>query len=140
MNVVIFSGNISTEIELKHTQTGIPVTSFNLAVRRPGTKEKITDFFKIVAWRSKAEFISGHFAKGDGIELKCSAITRKYKDKNGNQQEVTEFVVDEADFGKAKKSNSQRNEAAYEQNNEVANTQSSTTDGFAEYESDDLPF
>lgn len=138
MNVAALSGNISTEIELKHTQSGIPVTSFNLAVRRPGTKDDVTDFFRIVAWRSTAEFISGHFSKGDGIELQCTATTRKFTDKNGNQREVTEFVADRAYFGKAKKSGNQSQTNG--QNNGVSYEQNASVEEFTEYESDDLPF
>ena len=135
MNVVVFSGNIASNIELKHTNSGIPVTSFNLAVRRPGTKNEVTDFFPIVAWRSTAEFICNHFQKGDGIEVQCTATKRSYEDKNNNKRTETEFVADRVDFGKAKKlkdpEQAQPN-VAYEQNY--------TPDKFVEYNGDDLPF
>lgn len=135
MNIVVFSGNIASDIELKYTQSGIPVTSFNLAVRRPGAKESVTDFFPIVAWRSTAEFICNHFQKGDGIEVQCIATTRKYEDKNHNRRTATEFVADRVDFGKAKKPREPE-----PQENNVANEQNYTQEGFTEYDGDDLPF
>ena len=139
MNSCVLSGNISTDVELKHTQSGIPVTSFNLAVRRPHTKD-VTDFFTVVAWRSTAEFISSYFQKGDGIEVRGYAMPREFKDKNGNKRTVTEFTAEEVDFGKSRRNKETARPsggAAYEQNN--------SDDGFVEVNddspfSDDLPF
>ena len=54
--------------ELRHTQNGIAVASFRLAVDRDfkdrETGERKADFINIVAWRQTAEFVSRFLTKG----------------------------------------------------------------------------
>lgn len=95
-NKSILIGNLVATPELKQTQSGIPVTSFRLAVGRKTQKE--TDFIDIVAWRATAEFICRHFEKGNPI-LVCGSIqVRSWQDKDGNKRTTTEVVADEVSF------------------------------------------
>lgn len=66
MNNVSISGRTTKDIELRHTQSGVPVCSFSVAVDRPGVKDT-TDFLDCVAWRKSAEFANKYFHKGDRI-------------------------------------------------------------------------
>lgn len=100
-NKVIIIGNVSNEIELKQTNNGTSVCSFNVAVNRfskePG-EEKKADFFTIVAWQSKAEFVSKYFSKGKPI-LVCGRLeNRSWTDKNGNNRISTEIIAEEVSF------------------------------------------
>ncbi len=63
MNVVILTGRLTVDPELKYTQQGTACTSFNLAVDR-ASKNDETDFPTIVAWRETAEFASKYLHKG----------------------------------------------------------------------------
>ena len=105
-NVVILSGRICNELELKYTQSNIPVCSFTLAVDRRGGKgeDKQTDFINIVAWRTTAEFITKYFAKGSMIGIEGSIQTRKYKDKEGVIRTAFEVVANNVQFMESKKS------------------------------------
>ena len=105
MNKVIETGYIASDIELKQTNDGINVTSFNLAVKRPHTRDK-TDYFKVVCWRSTAEFVSRYFTKGSGIEVSGHLETRSWEDQNGTKRYAVEIVAEEVDFGKKSKSDS----------------------------------
>ena len=107
-NVVILSGRICNELELKYTQSNIPVCSFTLAVDRRGGKgeDKQTDFINIVAWRTTAEFITKYFAKGSMIGIEGSIQTRKYKDKEGVIRTAFEVVANNVQFMESKKSES----------------------------------
>ena len=65
LNKVILIGRLANEPELKWTPSGIPVTTFRLAVERPMSaearqsgQEKQADFIDIVAWRQQAEVAS----------------------------------------------------------------------------------
>lgn len=60
INKVFIKGNISSEVELKQTQSGTSVCSFNVAVNRftKDPNEAKADFFTVVAWQQKAEFVS----------------------------------------------------------------------------------
>ena len=103
MNKVFLTGYIASEIEVKSTSQGTSVVTFQLAVKRPRTKNDVTDFITIVCWRSTAEFISRYFHKGSGIEVSGVLTVRKWEDKNGNNRYSTEVVADEVDFGKKSK-------------------------------------
>ena len=94
MNKVVESGRICQDLELKQTQNGVPVLSFNLAVSRPRVKDT-TDYLPIVCWRQNAEYLSQYAMKGSFIELSGTVQSRKYQDNNGNNRTVIEIVADE---------------------------------------------
>jgi single-strand DNA-binding protein len=99
-NKVILVGNLVADPELKKTQSGVSVCSFQIAVNRRFQKEgqHETDFFGIVAWRNTAEFVSRYFHKGKPI-LVCGQLqTRSWTDQNGQKRYTTEVVADEATF------------------------------------------
>lgn len=100
LNKVILGGRLTSDIELKTTQTGISVCSFTIAVnRRTGKdKEQTADFITCQAWRQTAEFIAKYFRKGSSICIVGSIQTRNWTDQNGQKHFKTEIVVDEAMF------------------------------------------
>lgn len=101
LNRVILMGRITHDLELKQTQGGVSVLSFNIAVDRGYVRqgeERQTDFISCVAWRQRAEFINNYFAKGRMIAIEGSLQTRTYDDKNGVKRYVTEVVVDNVSF------------------------------------------
>lgn len=98
MNNCSFMGRITQDIELKNTPNGVAVCSFNIAVDRPRSKEKIADFFTVVAWRGTAEFICKYFRKGQKIALTGTLTTRKWEDKNNQKRIAYEIVADQAFF------------------------------------------
>lgn len=100
-NKVILMGRITKDIEIKTTPSGNAVTSFSIAVdRRVKSKdgEKVTDFIDCVAWRQTADFIARFFGKGKAILIEGELQTRTYTDKNGNNRNVVEVIVDRASF------------------------------------------
>lgn len=105
-NLVVLTGRLTGQPELKTTANGISVCTFSIAVDRAYKKgeEKETDFINIVAWRQTAEFISKWFTKGNLIGIEGSIQTRKYTDKNGNNRTAFEVVANNAQFIESKKS------------------------------------
>lgn len=106
-NLVVLTGRLTADAELKYTQSNIPVTSFSLAVERRYQQggEKITDFINCVAWRNTAEFISKYFKKGDPITIQGEIQTRNYTDKDGKSRKAVEVVVNDARFVPQKANN-----------------------------------
>ena len=104
-NLVILTGRLTADPELKTTQSGTPVCSFTIAVNRNkrANEEQQTDFINLVAWQQKAEFISKYFKKGSLIGIEGSIQTRKYTDKNGNNRTVFEVKVNDTQFVESKK-------------------------------------
>ena len=100
LNKVILGGRLTSDIELKTTQSGVSVCSFSIAVNRKTGKDKEqqTDFINCQAWRQTAEFISKYFGKGASICVVGSLQVRSWQDQNGQKRYATEVVVDEALF------------------------------------------
>lgn len=105
-NIVILSGRLTADPELKTTQNGVSVCSFSIAVERryKQGEERQADFINIVAWRSTAEFVSKHFTKGSMIGIEGSIQTRKYQDKDGNNRTAFEVVANNVQFVEPKRS------------------------------------
>ena len=112
-NKVILMGRLTSDPELKQTQNGVAVTSFNIAVDRrfKQGEERQTDFITIVAWKNTAEFICKYFGKGQAI-LVCGELqTRSWEDQQGNKRYATEVVASEVSFCEAK-NNSEGNNSS----------------------------
>ena len=138
-NLVVLTGRLTADPELKTTPNGVPVTSFSIAVNsnyRAG-EEQQTDFINIVAWRQRAEFITKYFNKGSLIGIEGSIQTRRYTDKNGNNRTAFEVVVNNAHFVESKR------DGAPAAMNEPASFSNADANDFADLgdaTDDDLPF
>ena len=100
-NKTILGGRLTADPELKTTPSGVSVTSFTVAVNRPGKgKDGKTqaDFINVTAWRQTAEFITRFFHKASSICVVGSIQTRNWTDPQGQKHYATEVVVDEAYF------------------------------------------
>jgi single-strand DNA-binding protein len=69
VNKVMLIGNLTRDVELRHTKEGTPVGSFGLATNRnwtqdSGEKREETDFHRIVAWGKLAELCEKYLKKG----------------------------------------------------------------------------
>lgn len=101
MNVVILTGRLTAEPELRYTQQGTPCTSFNLAVDR-ASKNDETDFPTIVAWRETAEFACNYLHKGSRIVVRGEIRTRTYTGNDCKNHKVTEVQADRLEFADSK--------------------------------------
>ena len=104
-NLVVLTGRLTADPELKTTPNGISVTSFSIAVDRRyrSGEERQTDFINIVAWRTSAEFICKYFKKGNLIGIEGSIQPRRYQDKNGNNRTAFEVVANNVQFVESKR-------------------------------------
>ena len=101
MNNISLVGRLTADPELKQTQKGISVTSFSIAVDRPGSQDT-TDFIPVVAWRQNGEFVAKYFRRGQRIGLTGKLTSRQYEDKNGNKRTAYEVVADRVEFVESK--------------------------------------
>lgn len=107
-NVVILSGRLTSDVELKTTPSGVSVCSFTIAVERryKQGEDRQADFVNIVAWRQTAEFVSKFFSKGSMIGIEGSIQTRRYQDKDGNNRTAFEVIANNVQFIETKRSES----------------------------------
>ena len=107
-NLVVLTGRLTADPELKYTPNNIPVTSFSIAVSRryKAGEETQADFINIVAWQKTAEFVTKYFSKGSMIGIEGSIQTRRYQDKEGKNRTVFEVVANNVQFVESKRDSS----------------------------------
>jgi single-strand DNA-binding protein len=99
LNKVMLIGNVGREPELKHTPSGIPVTSFAIVTAnrwrdRSGVMQIHLDWHQIVAWRELAEVCQKIIRKGERIYVEGKIQTRSFNDKNGLKKNTVEILAD----------------------------------------------
>lgn len=107
LNHIIIMGRLAKDPELRHTQSGVAVASFRLAVDRDfkekGSGERQTDWIDVVAWRQTGEFVDRYFTKGRMAVVEGRLQIRQYTDKEGNKRTAAEVVASNVYFGDSKK-------------------------------------
>lgn len=91
LNQVTLLGRLAQTPEIKSTPGGKAVTRFDLAVQVP-TKNKDTppDYFTIVCWEEKADFVRRYLSKGSQIVVTGRLVTRKWEDKHHQKRKEVE--------------------------------------------------
>lgn len=100
LNNAVVMGRLTSDPELRTTQSGVSVTRFTVAVDRGYVKqgeERKADFINVVAWRNTAEFICNYFKKGNMIAVQGSIQTGVYE-KDGIKRATFEIVADNVSF------------------------------------------
>lgn len=115
INKVILVGNLGADPEARYTQSGTPVTTFNIATTerwkdREGNRQEETEWHRIVAWNRLAEICSEHLKKGKKVYIEGKLKTRKWQDQNGNDRNTTEIIArDMQMFGSGQGTGEQEN-------------------------------
>ena len=100
VNKVMLIGNLTRDVELRHTKEGTPVASFALATNRnwtqeTGEKREETDFHRIVAWGKLAELCEKYLKKGRKVYVEGRLHSHSWTDNEGLQKAVTEIIIDD---------------------------------------------
>lgn len=107
LNKIFLQGRLVADPELRHTQNGVAIASFRLAVDRDfkdrETGEKKADFINVVAWRQTGEFVSRFFTKGRMAIVDGRLQLRDYTDRDENKRTIAEVVADNVYFGDSRK-------------------------------------
>lgn len=102
LNRIILQGRLVADPELRHTQNGVAVATFRLAVDRDfkdrDTGERKADFINVVAWRHTGEFASRYFGKGQMAVLEGKLQSRTYEDQDGKRRYTTEVIAENLYF------------------------------------------
>ncbi|PQP78435.1 single-stranded DNA-binding protein [Spiroplasma sp. ChiS] len=84
MNQFIAIGRTTKDIEIKRTQNGKEYAMFQLAVTRPHSIQKDTDFITCQVWNKQANLLQQYCHKGSKIAI--TGILQSYKDKDNKIQ------------------------------------------------------
>ena len=101
MNKAILVGRPAQDPEVRYTQGGKAVASFNLAVNRFGggsAQKESADFIPIVAWEKLAEICGNNLTKGSQILVEGRLQIRSYETQDGQKRRVSEVVAQSIEF------------------------------------------
>lgn len=119
MNIVILSGNICNEWDIRSTISGKMVVTNTIAVRDGKDKSQ---FIKIKAWESTADLLTKYINKGDKVTLQGMFKTDTYE-KDGKKNYFNYVLIQGFEFGYKPKSASDQNnltEASKEEQEQAA--------------------
>ena len=137
MNSICITGNLTRDIELKSSQSGLSVCTFTLAVKRPHTAET-TDFVPCVAWRQSADFLAKYARKGNRVGVTGVLTSRMYEDRDGKKRTFYEVTASAVELlGSRVKSQNADQPAGKTQSEQVGVFEQEMGDMLSD---DDLPF
>jgi single-strand DNA-binding protein len=93
-------GNLGRDPEMKYTPSGMPVTTFSVAVSRTwrtpeGENKDETEWFRIVAWQKLAETCNEYLRKGSKVYIEGRVQTREWQGQDGQNRQTVEVVASE---------------------------------------------
>ena len=144
VNKVILIGNLGRDPEIRHTQSGTPVTNFTMATtdqwkdQQTGERHEKTEWHRIVVWGKQAEIVNEYCRKGRQVYVEGSLQTREWTDREGVKKYTTEVKAQRVQML------GRRDEAAAApaQTTQVAEPApgGGASGGGGGYEEDDIPF
>ena len=103
-NKVILMGNLTRDVELRHTNSGTPVTEIGLAVNEKrkdanGQLVEETTFVDITLWGRTAEICNEYLGKGSGVLIEGRLKLDQWDDKQtGQKRSKLGVVLDRFEF------------------------------------------
>lgn len=99
MNSVVLIGRLTRDPEIRYTSgTQNAVATFTIAVDRPFSKEKATDFLRIVVFGKQAENCERFLTKGRLVGIQGRIQTGSYKTQTGETRYTTDIIADRVEF------------------------------------------
>lgn len=103
LNKVMIIGNLARDVELRYTQSGLPVANMTVATNesytdKEGNKVEKAEFHRVTAFQRVAENCSNYLAKGSLVYVEGSLTTRKWQDQQGQDRYTTEIKAERVQF------------------------------------------
>lgn len=100
MNKIVLIGNLTKDPEQRETSSGVKVTSFTIAVNRRFAVDgvKLTDYFRINAWRGLADSCFNYLSKGRKVAVIGELQARTYENHDGKTVMSLDVSADEVEF------------------------------------------
>ena len=129
MNRLTIIGNLTKDPELRTTQSGINVCTFSVAVNRMKRDESgqdEADFFRVTAWRELGELCAKWLIKGRKVAVVGPVSVSTYTGQDRKTYANLEVMAQDVEFLSPR--------------DQVTEKPSSAPAGFAQVETDELPF
>lgn len=98
MNHITIHGNVSQEPELRVTNSGMNVLSFNVADSYGKDEKKKTTFHSITVFGQLAENVASSLKKGDSVIVAGRMEADEFTKKDGTKGKSVKIIADEVGF------------------------------------------
>lgn len=101
-NKVILLGNLTRDVELRHTQSGQALAKFGMAINRKwsqnGEQKESTCFVDLTAWGRQAEVLQQYVKKGSQLFVEGRLEYSTWETPEGGKRNKLEVVVENFQF------------------------------------------
>ena len=101
-NKVILLGNLTRDVELRHTQGGQALAKFGMAINRKytvnGEQKETTCFVDLTAWGKQAELLNQYVRKGSQLFVEGRLEYSTWEAQDGGKRSKLEVVVENFQF------------------------------------------
>lgn len=96
MNIVIHTGRLGADPEVRKTNSGKSVVNASVAVYagKDVSGKILTDWYRWTVWGDQADRFAAKARKGDTVMMKGRSTVKTYQ-KDGQDMKVTEFVCED---------------------------------------------
>lgn len=98
VNRVILVGNLTRDVEVRHTQGGMAVAKFGLAINRKSKNAETTCFVDCTAFDKSAELLAQYVRKGSPLFVEGRLEFSTWEAKDGGKRSKIEVVVENFQF------------------------------------------
>ena len=103
VNVVVITGNLTRDPELRSTPGGTPVCKLRVAVnsRRKDPSGNWVDkpnYFDVTVWGAQGENCANYLAKGRPVAVEGRLDWREWEDKEGGKRQTVEVIANSVQF------------------------------------------
>lgn len=104
INICVISGNLTRDPELRHTQSGMAVMGFGVAVNErrrnqsTGEWEDCPSFVDCTMFGNRAEAVSKLLSKGAKVAVEGKLRYSSWEAKDGSKRSKLEVVVEEIEI------------------------------------------
>jgi single-strand DNA-binding protein len=103
VNVVVVTGNLTRDPELRHLGSGTAVCKLRVAVnsRRKDQSGNWVDkpnYFDVTVWGAQGENCSNYLSKGRPVAVEGRLDWREWEDQGGNKRQSVEIIANTVQF------------------------------------------
>jgi single-strand DNA-binding protein len=147
-NKVILLGNLTRDVELRHTQSGMALAKFGMAINRKwsqnGEQKESTCFVDLTAWGRQAELLNQYVKKGSQLFVDGRLEYSTWESEGGKRSKL-EVVVENFQFlgsarGAAGGGGAAAGEEGAERRSAGKRPQAAAGEGGGEVDYGDIPF
>jgi single-strand DNA-binding protein len=104
INVVVITGNLTQDPELRHTGGGTAVCELRVAVnsrRKDGSTGEWVDkpnYFNVTVWGAQGENCANYLSKGRPVAIEGRLDWREWEAKDGGKRQAVQIVANSVQF------------------------------------------